>query len=69
MSETDPVTDAPLAGPTQDIEAPDADAAEQAAELDDRDAGPPEPVVSYTEANEADLAEQASEVPYDDDEQ
>ncbi|NHC13252.1 hypothetical protein G9H71_05585 [Motilibacter sp. E257] len=54
-------------GAAADPEANEADALEQATELDDRDTGPAEPVPSLTEAAEADLAEQGRVVAFDED--
>ncbi|AVH56660.1 MULTISPECIES: hypothetical protein [Streptomyces] len=51
-----------------DAEAPEADAAEQAAELDPSDDVDPKPVGDPLNANEADLAEQARVVQLNEDE-
>ncbi|NHC45672.1 hypothetical protein G9H72_10460 [Motilibacter sp. K478] len=62
--------DTPAGGPAEsaaDPEANEADALEQATELDDRDTGPAMPVTSLAEATEADLAEQGQVVAFDED--
>ena len=58
---------APSPGAAPGPEANEADAVEQAAELDDRDTAPPAAVSSLAEANEADLAEQGRAVGFDED--
>jgi hypothetical protein len=51
----------------EDLEAPEADAAEQATPVDPRDEGSDEPPTLDDEVPEGDAAEQARTVPFDDD--